>query len=767
MRTIFRKAMTVLGSVALIGSTIGAAAAANFPSPFTSNSAIVVGNGAAPSDLVAATSIASTINEDYVGSSVGTSTTVSDGDSYKFEKSSTKFHLGDTITGVVSSTLDEDEMPILLNDGTYVDSSNDEFDYTQTITMAASRLVMFEDNDYAADEPTIGFHLSSGDDVLTYTISFNDEPDFDDMESTDLNLMGRDYYVLSADYQEITLLDSASDTILAEGETATLDVGTDKYVVSINFIGETTVKLEVNGEKTNSLSLAAPTYKLKDGSYIGLKDILYTSKESGVSKVEFSIGNGKLVLTDGDTVELNEDDVDGLTVDLVNNSAALTSISLDWNADDDLFITEDMQAVMPGFGAIQLVFGGLDFPEEEEIMIGPNGDETMYLDDFPLKDSVEDIPLLYSDGTDYIGIGKDADELLRVDNDGSITFNGETDAYFVLSWSDGRDAESYLMRATDWGDDGSGNNQTTFQYRKDNSWVDAKVDREEDDTFSVGNAEVKVGAIHKGDKTVVIMNNSEETDFQTLYSKEGMMVYLPFNSLTSTAAGVINISAGPASWNLTMVEEDKDGDKGDGSTIRALLGINGNGEVEVSSYLVGTDGSTERAGTQEIDDSDVFEDWVYSDLATKILFDRGPDQKTLKLIYHGDEVAADVFITSSDAVISGGGDAGIMTVTDNNAASVSGKNLVVVGGSAINSVAASLLGSAYRGPAFTTATGVGDGEFLIQSFSYGGATALLVAGYNAADTTKAASYLTNYDVDTTVGKKYKGTSATEATSVVA
>jgi hypothetical protein len=766
MRTIFRKAMTVLGSVALIGSTIGAAAAANFPSPFTSNSAIVVGNGAAPSDLVAATSIASTINEDYVGSSVGTSTTVSDGDSYKFEKSSTKFHLGDTITGVVSSTLDEDEMPILLNDGVYVDSSNDEFDYTQTVTMAASRLVMFEDNDYAADEPTVGFHLSSGDDVLTYTLTFNDEPDFDDMDSTDLTLMGKDYYVLEAAYNELTLLDSASDTILAEGETATLDVGGDKYVVSINFISETEAKLEVNGEKTNSLS-ETETYKLKDGAYLGLKDILYTAKDSGVSKVEFSIGNGKLVLTDGDDVELNEDTIDGLAVDLTNTTAALSSISLDWNADDDLFITEDMQAVMPGFGAIQLVFGGLNLPEEEEIAIASNGDDSMFLEDFPLKDSVEDIPLLYGDGTDFVGIGKDADELLRVDNDGSITFNGDTDSYFVLSWSDGRDAESYLMQATSFGDDGAGNNQTTFQYRKNNAWVDAKVDREEDDTFSVGNAEVKVGAINKALKTVVVLNNSEETNFQTLYSEEGLMVYLPFNSLTSTAAGVINISAGPASWNLTVVEEDKDGDKGDGSTIRALLGLNGNGEVEVSSYLVGTDGATERAGEQEIDDTDVYENWVYSDLATQILFDRGPDQKTLKLIYHGDEVSADVYITSSDAVVSGGGDAGIMTVTDNNAASVSGKNLVVVGGSAINSVAASLLGSAYRGPAFTTATGVGDGEFLIQSFSYGGATALLVAGYNAADTTKAASYLTNYDVDTTVGKKYKGTSATEVTSVVA
>ena len=108
-----------------------------------------------------------------------------------------------------------------------------------------------------------------------------------------------------------------------------------------------------------------------------------------------------------------------------------------------------------------------------------------------------------------------------------------------------------------------------------------------------------------------------------------------------------------------------------------------------------------------------------------------------------------------------------MTVKDSEVASVAGKNLVVVGGSAINSVAAELLGGAYSEAMFTSATGVGAGEFLIQSFDRSGKTALLVAGYSAADTEKAVTYLLNNEVDTTVGNKMKGTSATEATVVTA
>ena len=46
-----------------------------------------------------------------------------------------------------------------------------------------------------------------------------------------------------------------------------------------------------------------------------------------------------------------------------------------------------------------------------------------------------------------------------------------------------------------------------------------------------------------------------------------------------------------------------------------------------------------------------------------------------------------------------------------------------------------------------------------------GKLALVVAGYEAADTTNAGTYLTMKDVDTS--KEYKGTSATEATLVVA
>jgi hypothetical protein len=593
------------------------------------------------------------------------------------------------------------------------------------------------------------------------------------MDITDLTLMGKDYYVLSAAYNSLTLLDSATDTILAEGETATVTAGGKTYTVSINFVSETEAKLTVNGENTNSIS-ETETYKLSDGSYLGLKDILYSAKDTGISKVEFSIGSGKLLLTSGSEIELNEENVEGVTATIVNNTLSMTSIAIAWAADDDLFVTEDTSIVMPGFETVQLAFTGLTFPEEEEIMIVNDGDNSIVLDNFPLKDSTEDINILYSNATDFTLIGKDADELLVTDGDGdgNITFDGNTDSYFVVSWADARDGESYLMRATNF-KVADTDNKTTFQYKKDGTWTDAKVDRKDGDSFSMGNAELFVGPINKVLKTVVIDAYNAGTTFNKLYSAEGLTVYLPVDNSTAGITGAINITGDGlgnhthvTTYGLVFEEEDKDGDLEDGQTITVTLGYNTQTplEVEVDSWATSGTSSSEF----EVGSTDKYLAYTYGDLATRIEHDKGGDQDFLTLTYFGEEVTAGVYITSSDAVVSStGGESGVMTVKDTEVSTVAGKNLIVVGGSAINSVAADLLGGAYRGDVFTSMTTVGDGEFLIQSFDRSGKTALLVAGYNAADTTKAATYLTNKGVDTMVGKKYTGTSATEATLFVA
>ena len=147
-------------------------------------------------------------------------------------------------------------------------------------------------------------------------------------------------------------------------------------------------------------------------------------------------------------------------------------------------------------------------------------------------------------------------------------------------------------------------------------------------------------------------------------------------------------------------------------------------------------------------------------------------QKSAVISYPDDQVYAQVYVAEESASItssSGSTSAlGEVLVKDSEVADVSTKNLIVVGGSCINSAAATLLGGAYCGADFTSATGVGSGQFLIKGYASNDLTskhALLVAGYDAADTVNAATYLRTQTVDTS--SEYMGTSSTSADLVVA
>jgi hypothetical protein len=122
--------------------------------------------------------------------------------------------------------------------------------------------------------------------------------------------------------------------------------------------------------------------------------------------------------------------------------------------------------------------------------------------------------------------------------------------------------------------------------------------------------------------------------------------------------------------------------------------------------------------------------------------------------------------------VSGGGGVslGSVIVADTGISGVQQHNLIVVGGSCINAVAANLVGGTYCGADWTSKTSVGSGQFLIQSFGNAytsGKIALLVAGYDATDTVNAATYLMNKFPDTSAGKKWVGTDASTATLQVA
>jgi hypothetical protein len=264
--------------------------------------------------------------------------------------------------------------------------------------------------------------------------------------------------------------------------------------------------------------------------------------------------------------------------------------------------------------------------------------------------------------------------------------------------------------------------------------------------------------------------------FDRAISKEGALVYLPFNdgwTATNGGARGINLTGAnltnTATWKYEFLEEDKDSNLAAGDTITGTVGWTSD-KAEVKSLA-----ATNLSGGQYLQvqgTSTTYVGYAESDLGTYVTYDTVPTQDSVNFEYHGGQSYGNIFVSApstSVTVTSGSSGAvkslGSVIYKDSESSSFANNNLVVVGGSCINTAAAELLGSASPicGADFTAKTGVDAGQFLIQTFSRtGGKVATLVAGYNAADTQNAAKYLITQTVDTSAGKKYKGTSATTA-----
>lgn len=758
MKINFRKISAILSSAVMIGATAGMAAAANYPAPFvvdgTADVAIVYGASAGQTDGVEAGNIQTDL-QGMVTTSGGT--IVVGGESFKLDKSSDHFNFAEAMNGVYSD-LDEEQMDFLA-EGTYDDGDIDE-EYQQKIVLKTKTLSLFADNDYDNDKPTVGFSWTNGQEILDYELDLDDEVLYSDMVQTDMPLLGANYYVLAASTSQIDLLDTADSQVLREGEDVTVTLDDMDYVVSVS-VYDNGAKFTVNGAVSDKLTAGGYDEISKD-LYVVAKEVNYVSKESGVSDVEFALGKGKIELIDGAEAELNDEAIRGLTTTLTDgstNSSYFDTIKLTWESYRDSFLTESDSILMPGFDAIQLIYGGLNLPSESEKISLDNGDTlTLNLESF-------DLPVAwYNSSNTFLG-EEDYELVVAISNATNTTWTSpartvnltggldleENDRFIVTSiGTDLTDVETMYYEVT------TVENRSNDLKIELNDMIgdnDLSFDAlESHDRGSLTAELVAVNGTTSGARAYINFTSSDATVYYNkVVSDKGMVITLP------TDVSGVN-TTGTAS--ITFTEADKDDDLMQGRSFTTTFKASSNEKLHVSTHNL-TDYDEE-----ESDDNYV--GYVPSDLASKFMFDTSGDEYDFSVEYYGKEVTADVSVATAEAVMSSETQLGEMLVTDAEVASVSNKNLIIVGGSCINSAAATVLGGAYCGPAFTEATGVGAGQFLIKSFADAyttGKMALVVAGYEAVDTVNAATYLRTQDVDTS--KEYKGTSSTSADLVVA
>jgi hypothetical protein len=831
MRKIFRKAITVLGSAALIGMTVGAASAAAYPAPFTSNTAIVVGANAAPSDNIAASSVASNLDASATAVTTGTTT----GESASLASGSDLLYLNDEFNENVQ-TLTKDNLPTVLADGTFSDDDGTEYNFEQTLTISAhaDNGFAFTNSDNDLDDPALALELSTSTANMIYnlTATFNKAVNLSATasEGEDITLFGNTYTVGTAtDSDTLVLLGGSAGAIVNVGESTTITVNGISYDVALlglSSASTTQASVSVNGD---TKTFTQGQTKSVGGVDVYVKTVFRTG-DDGAGYAEVQIGAGKLTLEDGSAVQTgtDADDIDGTLVAFTPTSGdqvgALTKIVISVAAEDNdvnhLLVGESF--VDPVFGTVLVNFDGVEngpvFSSEKDtgrttLEIRKGGNREMQVVVTDNAGQTATLPLAFNDVAQddnskaiHMVEGESIadDEYFILNSGNNHHFMKMTKVNMVTATPANSDvAMKDLLSGTTYTFD---NHDFTSGYAATISGQTYTITNTSSTAVTVVSSDYGKGATGKiavypylelvsGEDTRVAWTDSVAITGVTVnavFETPTGDITLDSNATVDTESpgevdyvvGVTAVSGTTANVTIALdVEQDASNDNA--NTNVSLLFVEDEDKSESTT-------TTKNAIIMEVDDGGTYatcstplfpqqsantgystETWDDTDLTgwltnygTYVWRDTGAtNQNFVGLSYGGDMMYAEVSISEGEAATSS--EVGVVTVTDANVGTVAGKNLVVVGGSAINSVAAELLGAAYREAAFTSATGVGAGEFLIQSFSRAGKTALLVAGYNAADTEKAVTYLLNNAVTTTTGTKYKGTSATQASLVVA
>ncbi len=782
----FKKITAVVGSFLMAGMTLGVASAANFPAPFVADgvsapTAVVYGANA-DLDAAPAGSIQTYLQEQVTESG---SSSVSLGDeSFMISGTGNDLTLGETLSSV-KDKIDEDEFPILLADKVLEDdgvdySEDEEIDYEQEIYLAGMSVAfdsLGDDDEYvintdsADDElPILHIDQSSGE-AYNLTIDFAGKVNataYDDSES--ITMFGKEL-TFDPDMEmgdgELVFFEATETVNVPYKEEITVNGDT----ISLEGVDTSagTVTLKINGQMYSEVE----TGDTEQGYYVNAVSIDDLQQGSEGASVELFAGAKKWVIDSNSTtdIEIDGEEVDGVQVfvDSTEDFDEIESITFivtpsDLEADEKDYLEIGEEIEDPLFN-IKMAFDSVE-PElkaDSKEHIEVTADEAIKFS-FTSRNGNEYTiePLQINDtSNDRIIVGEDwyvhgTGKLTDLSKDSIfIAYEGDVD-------SSSEETIIYQIKKID-GDNDEGEGEVEFEDLGTGNSITIAQGDELEDTGLYLPANVADG--------VTTINLSTESGGSTLadirtkiVTDGGMGIEIPFLATDGSEAN--------STWlNIT---EDRDGDLNpdseiDTSSIDINISVDSDTDDDV---LDAVPHYNESIWSVKNIAGDTDTEYALSTLGTYVETDS--DEYTSVEIWsaNDDQNVYKVYFSSTTGVTSTDGDSGekgIVLYKDSEAG-YDDKNVIVVGGSCINTAAASLLGVAENtcGDDFTAATEIASGEALIKGYESSDVTskhALLVAGYSATDTSNAATYLQNEDVDTS--EEYKVTSATSATMVSA
>lgn len=679
----FRKAIkkiVALGLTAgMLGATVGAADLNDYPSPFVVggkfSGMLVVGDNAAAQDVVGVSDIAMGLQfalaKQTSGKGAGTSV---EGDAYEFTKSGDSLNLFQNISSIKSTLTDEDLKS--LADGTFKGKTTEKYDQTLKAPQGAAR-IEWADYNTISEEPQLYLKFPQNEQLINYKLSFASAPASDvdsndkleDFEDNKLTILGKEFTITKAENTTtgtrggstvLTLMSGAVQDTLETGETKTYTINGKDYEVTLMLVTDVTppeAKLIINDETTSSLT-ADETFTLKDGTDLGIKEVLPTKTGDVVQNlVEFYLGAEKVVL-DGENDEIDIGDNTGL--DDVNVSVSTTTSSGDVKLDAITMVFAPGTAAYVPMGSsltetakiedesdwldflnkfeLDYTFSGFKETNKEVVQLLRENDDSIKMK-FTNKNGIEyEVPIVFVPANASVYLGKDTSEPLilnetaRVCTDDmfAVENDGISRVMQLKSIKNGSDSKYIKLKDLGTGD--------SAQYDYTTAAADVNLDGY---TYQL----TPVSA--SGDPTCAVLTEiTDDGDGWTdLWTKYGTNITLmPSNA----SLAPYNFSVVPA-----MLRFSEDDDLQEDDNTMDVFGFNftyetANTNADFSGNVIAV--SAPQLSMLTLD-SDSKKSQGYTKWGTYIERDTNGDQDEWKITIPENELAAEVFLTSGKTTI--------------------------------------------------------------------------------------------------------------------
>jgi hypothetical protein len=769
IKRVMKKVVALGTGATMVGATLlGALAAADlsqYPSPLfvkdgKFDGIIVVGDTAAGEDVVGAIDIATSLQyaSKTVVSGTGTGVTSTvEGDAFKIAKSGDKLNLGEQLSGSGArggpvTVVDKSDLKAL-TDGT-MSNSKGTFTYNQYLDMPDSASVVYDIDSDQNDDPALYLKFNDDNKVYTYRLSFptalrsdiDAQDDWKDLDNKKLNLLGKEYTIIGTDNSTgtLTLMGGAVLDTLSEGETKTYTINGVDYEVEVTIIASTDVLLKVNGEVTDKMQ-EATTFKLKDGTEIGVKTLLAQDFAGGSRLVEFYLGASKVEIVDNQfasgsagTLTVGSESVSGVTADIVASGTAsevrISKIEVMWNATDAYFVpvggklSDRLPSGEKGklfLENLDFKLAGVEFGVPEKIELKPAA-TNKYRVIVPTKTGGDlNFYAFYSDASAVCFLGKDAEHQIITAKNTQV---GQNDMFIVSS-----NKFSHLIEVDAFD---SANTKVKFKDVGTGDTFEVSTVNRRGTMYLDGfayNFAANYNAKHKNitDATMgsdgAVLYTPAEAKVQILKNQTGTVCYL---NVTEDASGHEDSTSAVYSIK-TMIE-----DPGTGSNQPINIGT----PTTADTYF----------SLQSWDSKNNFQS-AYTSYGTYVEHDTNPDQDSVTFNYPTKEAEVDAYITSGVTKITqvAGGEGSTTTITPiqvgtaklaSEVKDIAAQNMIVVGGPCANAVARQLMGVELA----TCTQGFTEGKAMIKLYEQGTKVAMIVAGYSALDTHRASRALADF-----------------------